>query len=303
MESNGLNDLNVSRVKIDPRITLNHVVGQTDAINQLRDLVRRIKWPEVYHSWGVNKPKAIALVGAPGCGKTFAIRALANEVDCPLLELKYEDVATHLYDEAIRRLSMFKDQAEALAKEYGHVLILIDEADVFFRSRFDSNTHNSDEKKTNFFLRWIDGDLEGSDGFTIVASSNAWDIVDPAIRRPGRFVRIDFKSLSVNDVLEAIQVHMNLSEERTGRILFDRSDLDSLKMDLFETTGADVKEIVDQVLLAKANKQLDLLLADTGNGIMNLTDYDVGLISASDIADVIQRYRKQDKIIKRGVGF
>lgn len=234
---------------------------------------------------------------------TFAIRALANEVDCPLLELKYEDVATHLYDEAIRRLSMFKSQAEAIAKEFGHVLILIDEADVFFRSRFDVNTHNSDEKKTNFFLRWIDGDLEGSDGFTIIASSNAWDIVDPAIRRPGRFVRIDFKALSPEDVLIALQVHMDLAEARTGRTMFDRTDLSILKGILPEVTGADVKEIIDETLLNKANAQLDILLSRDSNDLVEFSSLGIGLVSAADVASVLEKYKKQNKLVKKGVGF
>jgi ATP-dependent 26S proteasome regulatory subunit len=303
MDQNDQDELTASRVKIDPHIKLNHVVGQPEAIAHLRDLVKRIKWPEIYQSWGVSKPKAIALVGPPGVGKTFAIRALANEVACPLLELKYEDVATHLYDEAIRRLSMFKSQAEAIAKEFGHVLILIDEADVFFRSRFDSNTHNSDEKKTNFFLRWIDGDLEGSDGFTIIASSNAWDIVDPAIRRPGRFVRIDFKTLSPEDVLTAIEVHMDLAEAKTGRRMFDRSDLAELKSILPEITGADVKEIVDETLLNKANEQLDLLLSQDSGDVIEFSNLGIGLVSAANVASVLEKYKKQNKLVKKGVGF
>jgi ATP-dependent 26S proteasome regulatory subunit len=304
MDRNEQDQVSTSRVKIDPHLRLNHVVGQPEGIDRLKDLVRRIKWPEVYQSWGVSKPKAIALVGPPGVGKTFAIRALANEVDCPLLELKYEDVATHLYDEAIRRLSLFKEQAEAIAKEYGHVLILIDEAEVFFRSRFDVNTHNSDEKKTNFFLRWIDGDLEGADGFTIIASSNAWDTVDPAMRRSGRFIRIDFKSLSPEDVLKALLIHMDLAEIRTGRTLFDRTDLFQLRDSLPEITGADVKEIIDQTLLNKANNQLDLLLAQDAGNIIELSELGADLITASDVGTVVDQYKKQNKLLqKRGVGF
>jgi len=303
MDQNDQDQLTTSRVKIDPHLRLDHVVGQPEAISRLRDLVKRIKWPEVYQSWGVMKPKAIALVGPPGVGKTFAIRALANEVECPLLELKYEDVATHLYDEAIRRLQMFKNQAEVLAREFGHVMILIDEAEVFFRSRFDVNTHSSDEKKTNFFLRWIDGDLEGADGFTIIASTNAWDTIDPAMRRPGRFVKIDFKALSPEDVLIALGVHMDLAEIRTGRVMFDRSGLEDLKDSLPEITGADVKEIIDETLLNKANEQLDLLLSQDSNDIIDFSNLKIGLISGLDLASVLTKYKKQNKLMKKGVGF
>jgi SpoVK/Ycf46/Vps4 family AAA+-type ATPase len=303
MDQKSQSETITSRVKIDPHLRLDHVVGQPEAVAQLRDLVKRIKWPGVYQSWGVTKPKAIALVGPPGVGKTFTIRALANEVDCPLLELKYEDVATHLYDEAIRRLALFKAQAEALAEEYGHVLISIDEAEVFFRSRFDVNTHNSDEKKTNFFLRWIDGDLEGTDGFTILAASNAWEIIDPAMRRAGRFTKIEFKALSPKDVLAALCIHMDLAEKKTSRKMFDRTQMDTLLNRLPEYTGADVKEIIDLALLNKANEHLDSLLSVESSDIIELSDLNIGLISATDIASVLSTYNKADKPSKKGVGF
>jgi len=295
------NQLSSKRIRVDPNLTLDCVVGQPDAVAALRDLVRRVKWPEIYSLWGVNKPKAIALVGPPGVGKTHSIRALANEIDCPLMELKYEDLASHLYDESIKRLSQFKNQVEQIAREHGHVLILIDEADTFFQSRFDSNTHSVDEKKTNFFLRWIDGDLEGSDGFTIIAASNAWDNVDPAVRRAGRFARIDFKALSPVDILQAIKIHVQLAEKKTGRTLFDLTNLDSLLYKVEGITGADVKEIVDSLLLAKANRHLDLVLSGT---LENDKMYEYfELITVDDIEKVVSDYRSKQKTIRKGLGF
>ena len=288
-------DLITTRVKVDPNLRLEHVVGQPMAVKCLRDLARRIKWPEVYATWGVSKPKAIALVGPPGTGKTLSLRALSNEIECPLMEIRYEDFATHLYDEAIKRLSTFKDRVDEIAKEHGHVLVFIDEADVFFQSRFGDNVHSSDEKKTNFFLRWIDGDLEGSDGFTLVASSNAWETVDPAMRRPGRFTKIEFKALSVEDVLEAIRVHVSLFEMKVKRKMFKSFDPSVLRPHLSEMTGADVKEILERLLLDKANKHLDLLLNDE--------KVVPELIDETEMIETIKGYLLDNKSSKRGVGF
>lgn len=303
MDQNEFSQATSARIKVDPSVTLDCVVGQPEAIAKLRDLVRRIRWPEVYSLWGVSKPKAIALTGPPGVGKTHSIRALANEVDCPLMELKYEDLATHLYDEAIRRLSAFKAQAEEISREHGHVLILIDEADVLFQSRFDSNSHNSDEKKTNFFLRWIDGDLEGSDGFTIIAASNAWDTVDPAMRRSGRFIRIDFKALSPQDIVEAIKVHVRLAERKTGRQMFDLTGIDEITMSLVGVTGADVKEIIDLALVSRANEHLDLLLKEENSGIVDVDITQIGLITVPNLVKVMNDYMKKQLPSKKGIGF
>ena len=290
---------NENLVKVDPGLRLDHVVGQPTAVAQLRDLCRRIQWPQIYSALGVSKPKAIALVGPPGAGKTFTIRALANEVSCPLMELKYEDVASHLYDEAIKKLNSFKDQAAKAAEAHGHVLVMIDEADIFFQSRFDSNVHNSDSKKTNFFLRWIDGDLEGSDNFTIVVASNAWETIDPALRRSGRFTKIEFKALSPVDVVEAIKVHMDLSEKRVGRRLFDRTGIEGLVDIAAEVTGADVKELIDSVLLNRANKHLDLLL----DGREDITIVDVGPITIDEVADEMKMQHKKLKPAVRRMCF
>src|SRR3989344_7280775 len=146
-EKNETSEVGV-QVQVDQNLRLDHVVGQEEAVGKLRDLVNRIKHAEIFSFWALEKPKAIALTGPAGTGKTFSIRALANEADCPLIELCYEDLASHLYDESIRRLATFKEQVDQISKEAGHVLVLIDEADSFFQSRFDFNTHASDKKKT-----------------------------------------------------------------------------------------------------------------------------------------------------------
>lgn len=290
-------------LKREPELLLEHVIGQPVAVGVLRDLGRRIKWPSVFDFWGVKKPKAIALVGPAGAGKTLSLRAFANEVDCPILELKYEDVATHLFDEEIKRLSALKAQVEDLAEIHGHVILLIDEADVFFQRRFDQNTHNSDQKKTNFFLRWIDGDLEVSQSnFTIVVSSNAWDAIDPAIRRPGRFIKVEYKELSIEDVAKCILVHMALAERRVGRKLFGDFAIDELKGLMVGLSGADVNMILQKVLLKRANNHLDEVLRESDDD----SGMELGvqsLIRIKELEDVLVEYRNEIKVTKKMVGF
>ena len=289
-------------VKVDEHLNLSHVVGQEEAVSKLTGLVNRIKYADIYHLWAVDKPKAIALTGPPGCGKTFSIRALANEVSCPLMELCYEDLASHLYDESIRRLAAFKEQVEDIARVHGHVLILIDEADSFFQSRFDTSTHPSDKKKTNFFLRWIDGDLEGSDNFTIIATSNAWETVDPALRRSGRFYEVKYEALAPEDVKKALSVHMQLAELRVDRKLFEPSDLDGLDIPE-EITGADVKDIVSDVLIKKAEDFLEAYLEQENEEDLPDLTGDLALINVDELEEIINKRLAQLGKTVRKVGF
>lgn len=291
-----------ARIKIDPNLNLDHVVGQPEAVLVLRDLVRRLKHPEVYALWGLDKPKAIALTGPTGCGKSMTLRAMANEVTSPLVEMRYEDFASHLYDDAVQKLSQFKEYTEALSDQFGHVLIFVDEADVFFQSRFDVNTHSSDNKKTNFFLRWIDGDLEGSSNFTFLASSNAWESIDPAMRRPGRFTKVEFKNLSAKDILKCLEVHLVLLSKKLDRCIvsFELEEFASLEPCVpKELSGAGVKELLDKVVGEKAQSLLDRVL---GNDSIDSILEEVDMISLEDLRKVLLAFKAKDTT-RRGPGF
>jgi len=280
--------------KVDPNITLEHVVGQGEAIATLRRLVNQIKYTPLFAWWGLEKPKALALVGEPGTGKTFSIRALANEVECPLMELKYEDIASHLYDESIKRLAAFKEQASEIAAHYGHIIILIDEGDVFFQDRSNGNVHASDVKKTTFFLRWLDGDLEGTQDITLVVTSNNWDLVDAAIRRPGRFLKVDYKKLNKEDIINVFRTHIDLYEKKASHKLFGEIALDEFEVDIEDVSGADVKSIIDMVLEKKAMSQLDIILEDKALSILPIAEamklLDNELITTEELASGVEHF-------------
>lgn len=300
-EQDIFNDLELETLiaDIDPDLNLSFIVGQEEAITVLRDLVKQITRPDIFNAWSVKNPAAIALTGAAGCGKTLAVRALSNDTDCPLMELNYEDLASYLYDDSISRLKEFKELSEEVADKYGHVLILIDEADALFQNRSDKHAHAADKKKTNFFLRWIDGGLESRSDFTILATSNMWENVDPALKRPGRFTEIKFNSLLPDDLLEVFKKHIELSETKVNRKMFSVNLADLDKAKLKNLTGACVKYIVDKLLFKRAKLHYDQV-EDLDKDI----DIDsIPLIDMEDLNEVLDNYNHKKNIMEKYIGF
>lgn len=286
----------ISPVSINEHLTIDHIVGQAEAKKELSLFLNRVKHADVFRHWGLDKPKAIALTGPPGVGKTHSVRCLANELNCALLELKYENIASRLYDDSIEKLNKIKSQVARYSKEFGHVIVFLDEADSFFQSRFDTNAHASDKKKTNFFLQWIDGGLEAASGFTFIAASNAWETIDPAIKRPGRFTEIKYKKLGPDDIKEAFKVHVQLAELAASRKLFDDIDYDQLPY-LDEISGADAKSIVDTLCLNKANSYIET------NDTYDESIASLLLIDASDFIKQIKNFKSKDSSKKKRLGF
>lgn len=277
-------------VDLDKNLKLEHVVGQQHAVQELRSVLLQIKHSDYFSTWGLEKPKALALTGPPGCGKTHSVRAFANELDCALVPLSYEDIASTAFDGSTVLLHQFKDGVESLMEDYGHVVIFIDEADSFFQSRFNLNSHPSDKKRLNFFLRWIDGDLGNTKkDFTFIITTNAWDEMDPALRRPGRFKKIEYGLLSKDDVVNVFKVHMDLLNLRAKRKVLDPNLLDRLPGFPDELTGADIKHLLDACVLECAKKYLD--------------SNEPGSVDFETFKSVIFMFLNEKKKLNRTVGF
>ena len=119
--------------KYRPR-TLRDIVGNNQAIAQMK------KWAM---DWDQGKPqKPIILVGKPGCGKTSAARALANDMKWGVIELNASDVRN---EKNIKRIAMvgavnetFTDDGKFISSKFGgRKLIIFDEADNLYEGKDD----------------------------------------------------------------------------------------------------------------------------------------------------------------------
>ncbi len=145
--------------------------------------------------------RGLLLYGPPGTGKTELARAMARE---PSISLECGNYTTwqqcgHLGD-ALKAM----DKTFREAKANAPCVVWIDEIDSF-GSRDNRNTqHQSyDIKMINGLLAHLDGIAE-RDGVVILAACNHPQLLDPAIKRAGRFDRSIYVGLPERDDLAII---------------------------------------------------------------------------------------------------
>ncbi|MCP3818184.1 bifunctional GNAT family N-acetyltransferase/ATP-binding protein [Streptomyces sp. A3M-1-3] len=150
-----------------------------------KDLIERrvvlpLAEPERAARHGVRPPRAIALFGPPGTGKTTFARGIASKLGWPFVEL----LPSRLADEG--NLAAALRSAFARIAELERVLVFIDEVEEIAPVRTEPAQPGGMHGVTNELLKLIPGFRE-RDERLLVCATNSIRSLDPAFLRPGRF--------------------------------------------------------------------------------------------------------------------
>ncbi|MEV4611001.1 bifunctional GNAT family N-acetyltransferase/ATP-binding protein [Kitasatospora sp. NPDC049258] len=144
-----------------------------------RRVVLPLAEPERAARHGVRPPRAIALFGPPGTGKTTFARAVASRLGWPFVEL----LPSRLADGG--NLAAALRAAFARIAQLERVLVFIDEVEEIAPVRTEGAAGGM-HGVTNELLKLIPGFREGEERL-LVCATNSIRSLDPAFLRPGRF--------------------------------------------------------------------------------------------------------------------
>ncbi len=145
-----------------------------EVINPLRD-------PERFKKFKVSIPNGIILYGPPGCGKTFIVRKLAEELGYNFIEVKHSDLATPYIHGSVGNIG----KVFANAQDNAPAIIFFDEISGLVPNRQHLQGEGSHkEEEINEFLMQLNDAADKR--ILVVGATNFIDRIDPAILRPGR---------------------------------------------------------------------------------------------------------------------
>lgn len=186
--------------------------------------------------------KGIILTGPSGTGKTFLVKALANDKNCHFLNPSLSDLKGEYVGKTSPKVKRLFQKARACAP----TIIFIDEADTVFPTR-DSGASNEGDSfakdMVNQFLVEMDGLTTGNSKVFVIAATNRINVLDTAIKsRLGTPVEIPLPDAENREKL----FDKNLSKKGVAGF----KDF-SFKTDFISKTnrlsGRDIKDFVDKL--------------------------------------------------------
>ena len=221
-------------------VTFKDVAGQDEAKESLMEIVDYLHNPKKYTAIGAKLPKGALLVGPPGTGKTLLAKAVAGEAHVPFFSISGSDFVEMFVGMGAKRVRDLFEQAEAKAP----CIVFIDEIDAIGKSRDNQIGGNDEREQTlNQLLTQMDG-FDDSKAVVVLAATNRPEVLDKALRRPGRFDRtIQVTQPDKQGRIDILKVHCQ-------KVRLDESvDLNEIALATSGASGADLANIVNEAAL------------------------------------------------------
>ncbi|MBI4607890.1 MAG: CDC48 family AAA ATPase [Candidatus Rokubacteria bacterium] len=236
------------------KVSYEDIGGLHREIQRVREMIELpLKYPEVFERLGIGAPKGVLLHGPPGCGKTLIARAVANETDARFFAVSGPEVIHKFYGESEAKLRKLFEEAERQAPS----IVFLDEIDAIAPKR-ETVVGEVEKRVVAQLLALMDG-LRSRGQVIVIGATNLPNLLDPALRRPGRFDReITIGIPDKRGRREILEIHTR------GMPMAEDVDLEELSEITHGFVGADLEALCREAAMAALRALLPQIEFEVG---------------------------------------
>jgi transitional endoplasmic reticulum ATPase len=167
-----------------PAVSYEDIGGLEREVARVREIVELpLKHSRIFERLGILAPKGVLLYGPPGTGKTLLARAVAAESRVHFISLNGPEIMRKFYGESEAKLrEVFEEAAR-----HAPAILFIDEIDAVAPKRAEV-VGEVEKRVVAQLLSLMDGFVARGQ-VIVIGATNIPEVLDPALRRPGRFDR------------------------------------------------------------------------------------------------------------------
>ena len=186
-----------------PAVSYEDIGGLEREVARVREMVELpLKYSRIFERLGILAPKGVLLYGPPGTGKTLLARAVAAESRVHFIHLNGPEIMRKFYGESEAKLrEVFEEAAR-----HAPAILFIDEIDAVAPKRTDV-AGDVEKRVVAQLLSLMDGFVARGQ-VIVIGATNIPEVLDPALRRPGRFDReIEIGVPNTQARLQILRIH------------------------------------------------------------------------------------------------
>lgn len=197
-----------------------------------------LRFPELWTTAGVPTPKGVLLHGPPGCGKTLIANALMEETGAHVVIINGPEIMARKGGESEANLR----QAFEEAQQKSPSIIFMDELDSIAPKR-DQAQGETEKRIVSQLLTLMDS-LKPNSNVIVIGATNRPNVIESALRRPGRFDReLEIAIPDEDGRFEILQIKMK--DMKTDPDV----DLFQIARDTHGFIGADLQQLTLEAAL------------------------------------------------------
>jgi transitional endoplasmic reticulum ATPase len=253
------------------RVSYDDIGGLERELRLIREMVELpLRYAEVFERLGIEAPKGVLLYGPPGTGKTLIARAIASESKIHFIKVNGPEIIHKFYGESEARLREIFEEATLKAPS----IVFIDELDGIAPKRAEV-LGDVEKRVVAQLLALMDG-MVSRGHVIVIGATNIPEVIDPALRRPGRFDReIVIPVPNVEGRRSILRIHSRRMP------LAPDVDLDRIARITHAFVGADLEVLCKEAgmvalrryITLEGENHLDTLLAEEGGLCITMDDF------------------------------